>query len=1017
LKDLDIVNRRDFYKDILAFFGFILFYTIAYRDIVFQQSRFWALNLIPLPTTNPRYYVPGQLYWYSGNLGSPSQPNIASWFQYFFVTISAGDLVLAEKLLASTTLFSCFTMYFFLSNHFTESRLACFSASLIYGFGPATVLNFADFLHWGYVTIPLVFNYTLNILEERRKIKDILLLGLSLSVTTSFLPQILSLILLSMLIFFLIYTLTDNKKLAYLKRTSFQLILTMLVFVATSPYLITGGSRLLESLRFISPIEKTLTPLPVPLFAYTYSNQEIANTIRLIGGAPSNHLPERNLLGFILPIAAFCSLLLTHRKRRYLILLSLSLISLVIITVIYGIHLQVGWAMWLLNYTPARLFFYPERPLYIVAFAYAVMISATIEWLMQIYANYSLKHHGKILRSLPNSIPKSIFSILLVSLILSCTFSFAPVFDVKIHQERYCPLPQMYSSVQGWLSSLKEEAGMYRVMFLPTDYFSTILGNPDAFEYSSGFATRYTSNYIDFVYNQLVKGHTHNLGSLLAPASVKYIILATPDPNTLWRGTKAMRAPLHPTWDLSGRPRYTSEGVQGDPFELAKILDAQNDLKLIHLGKDFRVYENMAYLPKISAFSGALYVVGSEEALSALPKITNFSINSTLLIFAYQNPDFIKELRNASFQILFFNSDIKNYTSISSLSMEEAMSIIGSRKQLYVFTQDQPTFTRLIAIPSGQWYIAVKMPEPIVVDPSMGIIDLDKAQTFIITRENFKPAHNPPTYDFDLANYYLYTDVGGNFTITVKGSGSLWAHIAYNVTRENIVQKQKSVDLPDSGTFTIKLPPKSSLQPIINAYNPYMNQKIPNNITEIVIKRQADGEYPVLSVDNIAVPSKNSSTDGWIIYEPIHLYSGAHNLTMTNSFQGSLIVIYNVNDMAEIFKYRNVNYEFHKISDTEYIVKLKATGDIFLSLSESYHPCWSAYMNGKKLTHFVAFSYSNGFYVNNSSMGELNIIVTYDPPLLNHIYVVQQILFATLGLFLIASTIHQRMKNVASDVN
>jgi hypothetical protein len=812
-----------------------------------------------------------------------------------------------------------------------------------------------------------------------------------------------------MLILLLIYTLSDNRRLAYFKGASFKLILAMLIFIATSPYLISGGPRLLESLGFISPAEKTLTPLPVPLFTYTYSNQEIANTIRLIGGAPSNHLPERNPLGFILPIAAFCSLLFTHTKKRYLNLLSLSFISLVIITVIYGIHLQAGWAMWLLNYTPARLFFYPERPLYIVAFAYAVMISVTIEKLMQIHVNFSFKHHEKTSPSALNSISKSVFSILLVSLIL-CTFTFAPVFNVEIHQERYCPLPQIYSSVQGWLSSLKEEAGTFRVMFLPTDHFSIILGNPDVFEYTSGFATRYTSNYIDFVYNQLVKGNTHNLGSLLAPASVKYIILTTPDPNTLCRGTKAMRAPLHPTWDLSGRPRYTSEGVQGDPFELTKILDAQNDLKLIYLDKDFRVYENMAYLPKISAFSSALYVVGSEEALSALPKITSFNINTTLLIFAYQDPDFINELRNASFPILFFNSDIKNYTNISSLPMKMALNMMSSKKQLYIFTQDQPTFAHLITIPSGQWHIAVKMPEPIIVDPSMTIIDLDKAQTFIITRENFKPTHNPPIYDFDLANYYFYTSIGGKFTITVKGSGDLWAYIAYNVTKENIVQKQKGVDLPDSGTFTIKLPPKSSFAPVVKAYNPYMNQKIPNNITEIIIKHQADSEYPILSVDNITVPSKSSSTDGWIIYEPIHLYSGTHNLTITNSFEGGLIAIYNVNDMAEIFKYAKVNYEFHKISDTEYTVKLKASSDIFLSLSESYHTSWSAYMNGKKLTHFIAFSYSNGFYVNNSGMGELNIRVIYEPPLLNHIYVVQQILFATIGLFLVTSTILQRIK-------
>jgi hypothetical protein len=903
---------KELLQRLLALVGFTIFYIIAYRDIVFQQSRFWALNLVPLPTTNPRYYIPGQLYWYPGNLGTPAQPNMAYWLQYFFVIISGGDLVLAEKLLASTTLFSCFTMYFFLSNHFPGSRLASFSASLIYGFGPATVLNFADFLHWGYVTIPLVFNYTLNILEEKGKIKDILLVGLLLSVGTSFLPQLLLLLLLSMLTFLLIYALTDNRRLAYFKRTSLQLILAMLVFIATTPYLLSAGHRLLESLGFISLDEKLLTSLPVPLFTHTYSNQEIINTIRLIGGSPSNHLPERNLLGFILPIAAFCSLLLTHRKRRYLNLLSLSLVSLVIITVIYGIHLQASWAMWLLNYTPLRLLFYPERPLYIVTFAYAVMISATLEGLMQIYANFSFKHQRKILLLPSNTIPKRIFSILLVLLILSCTFSFAPVFDVEIQQERYRPLPQIYQSVQSWFSSLREEAGMYRVMFLPTDDFSTILGTPDVFEYTPGFATRYTANYVDFVYNQLVEGYTHNLGSLLAPASVKYIICATPEPSTLWRGSKAMRAPLHPIWDLSGQPRYTRGGVQGDPFKLAKILDAQNDLKLIQLDRDFRVYENKLYLPKISAFSNALYVVGSEEVLSALPKITNFSINNTLLIFAYQNPNFIKKLSNATLPILFFNSDIKNYASISSLSIEDAMKAINSKKQIYIFMQDQPTFAHLITIPSGQWHIAVKTPEPIVVDPSMGIIDLDNAQTSVITRGNFK--------------------------------------------------------------------------------------------------RQAIGEYPILSVDNITVPSKNSSTNGWIVYEPIHLNSGTHNLTITNSFQGSLIAIYNVNDMAEIFKYTNVNYEFHKISDTEYTIKLKASSDIFLSLSESYHPAWSAYMNGKKLTHFIAFSYSNGFYVNNSGMGELNVRVIYEPPLINHVYVAQQILFVAIGLFLVTSTILQRIK-------
>jgi len=988
----NFLRKREVVYDLFAYLGFVVFYLIAYRDVVFEGSLLWCLNLVPFPSSNPRAYIPGQLYWYPGNLGTPAEPNIAIWFQYAIILISGGNLVLAEKILMSTTLISCFTMYFFLSNHFHISRLARFTASLFFGFGPATVLNFADFLHWGYATIPLIFNYAFNVLEGRGKIKDILILGISLSFFTSFLPQTLFPVALSIIILFLIYSLTvKRQRVKYCIKFFF---LATLVFVATSPYLISGGVRFFEMIGYFH-VKGTVTPIPMPSLATTYGNQEVANIIRLIGGSRANHLPEDNWIGFTLPIFAFSSLILVRERRKLLCLLALASISIILITIIYGIHLQTAWAVWLVNNTPIRLLYYPERAQYVLSFTYAVMISITLDRLIRTVSNFNINH--KLKRILP---------ILLASSLLACTFSFAPVFDVKIHQDRCHPLPAFYSSVRDWLNFHVED-GMYRVMFLPTDYFSIILGCPDAFEYTSGFAYNYTAEYIDFAYSQLVSGRVSNLGTLLAPASVKYIIVATPDPSTLWKGTPAFPGPPHPIWDLSDPPRYIGGMVQGNPLEIMKILDGQRDLRLVYVDKDFRVYENLMCFPKVMAFSSAVYVVGSEEALPFISSMPGFNASRTMVIFADKNPSMDKELAKASSLILFFNKDLKDYKLFSE---DELIH----KRQMYLFVQNSSLFSRLVKLPSGRWWIALKNPEPFHVNPSMRIIDLDQAQTFVITRENFKPARNPPVYNFDLANYYFYTSTGGNLTITVKGEGELRAYVAYNVTKENITQRQKGIDLPNSGTFTINLPPNSSIQPIIRAYDPEIpGYDMQDNISEIIIERQIGGKYSTVYLNGSRI-NQLSQTDGWSVYGPVNLENDIYNLTITNGIRNGIIAICNTADPTEMFE-NNVfiDYNFSKLSETSYPVSISSDGPVFLSLSESYHPNWLARTEERDLPHFIAFSYSNGFYLNQTSNPAIKI--EYEPPLLNKVFVVQQVLFAalTLSIPLLSTVSRVRQKRTA----
>ncbi len=865
--------------DLYAYLAFIASYFIAYKAVLFQQKPFWAINLIPIPTLNSRFYIPGQFYWFPGNLGSPAQPNIAYWLQYIFVQLSGGNIAWAEKLIVLAPLVSCFTMYYFLSKHFGGSRLACFAAALIFGLGPATVLDFSDFLLWGFVAIPIVFNYTFNIINSERKITDILLLGLSLSFLTAFLPQILPLILISIIILIFINLLPVAKKLNYFLKVLVFFSLSFLVFVLTSPYLLSGTYHLLVTIGWAPPSGIiTLSSLPSQsqpsLYFATYANQAIVNTIRLIGGAPGNYLAESNWLGFILPILAFASILLVPKGKKFLNLLALAIISLITITIIYGIHLHADWAMWLLYNTPISLFYYPERPLYVVTFAFCVMVCVTTERLLNFNYNYRFKNY---FRSTPHILGlnwQKIFSILIVALLLASVFLFAPVFDQNLQQERYHQLPSFYFNIQNWLNS-QGNSENYRVMFLPTDAFSTILGDPDVFEYTPGYVSYITQSYVDFVYNQLVNNATYNLGSLLAPASVKYIIVATPDPSTLWNGTAALSPPIDAS-DLSGPLRYTDGEVQGNPVYLEQVLDKQTDLKLVYVTNDFRVYENMMFLPKISVFSSATYVVGTEDIPSILPQMLNFNADTDLLIFASQNHNLTQELSSVSSSILFFNADLSDYAHLLASTTENAASAIGLKDQVYIFSENSSSFSDSITLPSGQWRIALEEP---------------------------------------VANYTQNSDL--------------------NVDGENVSS------------------------------------------------------------------AKTVETNGWRVFGPLNLTFGVHTISISNGIAGEYFAIYNTENLSQIFDINaNINYNFSESSETSYRLDVNANIPVFISLSESFYPNWIASSEGKNLLHFAAFSYSNGFYLNNSDAQITTI--SYEPPILNQIYVVQQVLFGGIMLSLFA---------------
>ncbi|MFH1318406.1 MAG: hypothetical protein ABIH71_05275, partial [Candidatus Omnitrophota bacterium] len=71
--------------------------------------------------------------------------------------------------------------------------------------------------------------------------------------------------------------------------------------------------------------------------------------------------------------------------------------------------------------------------------------------------------------------------------------------------------------------------------------------------------------------------------------------------------------------------------------------------------------------------------------------------------------------------------------------------------------------------------------------------------------------------------------------------------------------------------------------------------------------------------------------------------------------------------------------EYKKINPTKYKLKISSSQPYFLTFSESYHPKWQAFIDGKRIeNHFVVNGFANGWYIREDT-GEYNIILRFTP--------------------------------------
>ena len=72
----------------------------------------------------------------------------------------------------------------------------------------------------------------------------------------------------------------------------------------------------------------------------------------------------------------------------------------------------------------------------------------------------------------------------------------------------------------------------------------------------------------------------------------------------------------------------------------------------------------------------------------------------------------------------------------------------------------------------------------------------------------------------------------------------------------------------------------------------------------------------------------------------------------------------------------SLSFNVKNSGNSEYTINIQNySKPVFITLSEAYDNGWSAYVNGKELSHFFTYSFLNGFYMNNSGS---DIIIRYN---------------------------------------
>lgn len=207
-------------------------------------------------------------------------------------------------------------------------------------------------------------------------------------------------------------------------------------------------------------------------------------------------------------------------------------------------------------------------------------------------------------------------------------------------------LPSVYYEVRGWLDTQVQPGDIFRLFWLPIDpavHTNLHFLYPDAPVFFPRFDER---NYTQLIFAYLSNapnpnlGWSTGLGKLLANANVRYVIvnLSANEGGGIWRqeGPPAL-SPWGPGWDLT---YYFT----GDPRNYATLLDREQRLRLVAQEEHFLAYENLDFVPYVSAYPGAFLVAPKSMLDQKTPVFSALNYSNNMVV----NGDFENGLKSWS---------------------------------------------------------------------------------------------------------------------------------------------------------------------------------------------------------------------------------------------------------------------------------------------------------------------------------------------------------------------------------
>ena len=618
-------------------------FTLAYRKL-WGAGMFAYGDCSPLPESAATAFKAFFAAWHptkpGTNLGGP-------WLliRGTFIFIFGNNAPLAQKVLHFSPLLLSFLSMFILLNRFVQSRFAKYVASFVYGVNPVSMGEFlggGDYSVYVHALFPLLLIFLWRLLHDEKKIFNLLIFTLLLTLAYSCSDYVL-IILLPFVIFFLVHSLFINRESpARLKKIISAPFIVLLPFIFCFLLLLPYTFSFLKTALPFLVGSRNLLPADVVMqlmadLKCCYGSWTLTQITRLGGSlyAPVFGIPVVLAhFGFIIPLLAFSSLFfICDRKKRKFIF---GFICLSILTVIFIWLTHLKLILGLFRAFPFLCRFRnPARPILFLAFTYAPLIAITIDGVQRkLGMSFTrLFKDSWFRRPVAISIILSLIAVGGVS-IYNCPF-FSGDLSLKYNRGSNYEIPSNFYDIGKWLEVRRSSDGFFRTIWLPWVYEETekklVWIDPYTLSVVIGYeqyAHSPLTGYIELVFCSVVDESVQHWADLIALGNVRYIIV------NLASGQKG---PF-----VVGKGYFTPY-LFGDPQKFANFLDKQKDLKLVVANDKYLIYENERFVPHVTAYQSISFVPSLPgqhnnplETLAALVDVSGMDVKEQLIIFNSQ---------------------------------------------------------------------------------------------------------------------------------------------------------------------------------------------------------------------------------------------------------------------------------------------------------------------------------------------------------------------------------------------